>query len=433
MDSKHGLRVNLKQYRRIDGKWQFCPVVKENGKPNPKLVLINGEPSNWKGGTFYLEWREDGKREQHPCGTTPREALDAWYLQMGIRSGEVEPPSDAPGNEGDREITVRQAISSYLRDINATKKKATYIAYRHDLEWFVANCKKSLVSRLDRSDIMHLFAVGREKQVNGKPLKQTTINKHVTVVLQAMRAAGATIELRKGDWPKAEGTDVEVYTPEELQAFFKACNEEEKLIFQVFLCTGFRAREVETLTWNDINWSAGTLAVRSKEGFSPKSYEVREVPVPGVLVDALKRRKMQSKTQLVFPSQPHPTRPEYGGKEEDAHMLELCKRIAHRAGLNCGSCEGTYTVKKGITKEGKTRTATYKYNCLTSPRCGKWYLHKWRSTFATNMVQSNIDVRSLQILLGHKHLSTTEKYLRSRRLADLRDKVEASTVASFLL
>jgi hypothetical protein len=42
MESRYGHAVNLKQYRRIDGKWQFVPVVKQNGKPNPKLVLING-------------------------------------------------------------------------------------------------------------------------------------------------------------------------------------------------------------------------------------------------------------------------------------------------------------------------------------------------------------------------------------------------------
>ena len=73
----YGQSVNLKQYRRLDGKWQFVPVVKENGKPNPKLVLVDGEPVSSKGGTFYLEYRINGKRVQRPCGNTPREALDA--------------------------------------------------------------------------------------------------------------------------------------------------------------------------------------------------------------------------------------------------------------------------------------------------------------------------------------------------------------------
>jgi len=45
MDSKSG-KANLKQYRRIGERWQFVPVVKQDGKPNPKLVLINGEPAS---------------------------------------------------------------------------------------------------------------------------------------------------------------------------------------------------------------------------------------------------------------------------------------------------------------------------------------------------------------------------------------------------
>ena len=66
MDSKSG-KANLKQYRRIGGRWQFVPVVKQDGKPNPKLVLINGEPASSKGGTFYVEWRENGKRKRAPA------------------------------------------------------------------------------------------------------------------------------------------------------------------------------------------------------------------------------------------------------------------------------------------------------------------------------------------------------------------------------
>jgi hypothetical protein len=52
------------------------PVFKENGTPNPKLVLVGGEPVSSKGGTFYLEYRINVKRVQRPCGTTPRKAID---------------------------------------------------------------------------------------------------------------------------------------------------------------------------------------------------------------------------------------------------------------------------------------------------------------------------------------------------------------------
>jgi len=53
------------------------PGVKVNGKPKPELVLIEGKPRRSTGSTFFLDWREDGKRRTRTVGTSPREALDA--------------------------------------------------------------------------------------------------------------------------------------------------------------------------------------------------------------------------------------------------------------------------------------------------------------------------------------------------------------------
>jgi len=134
---------------------------------------------------------------------------------------------------------------------------------------------------------MKLFAAGRDEDLN-----QKTINKRVIVMLQAMRRAGAHIQLHKGDWPRTIDKRVEIYEREELTRFFKACTPEERLIFQVFLCSGFRSREVSCLTWEDVDWKAGTLSVRPKPefGFTPKSYEERAVPIPTVLLEALRAR-----------------------------------------------------------------------------------------------------------------------------------------------
>ena len=426
----YGQSVNLKQYRRLDGKWQFVSVVKENGKPNPKLILIDGEPVSSKGGVFYLDWRESGKRRTRKVGTSPREALDAWYLQCGIRTGEIE-PEEEPARP-DKGPTIADAIQTYLVDIRATKGERTFKEYRRQLQWFQARTTKKFVSELDRSDAMMMFAKGREERVKGKALNQKTINKRVIIMLNAMRSQGAVIEMKRGDWPKTIEKKVEIYQPEELNRFFAACSPEEKLLFQIFLCTGFREREVATLAWSDIHWKEGKIGVSAKFGigFTPKSYEERSVPVPMALIAALRERKKRSSSLLVFPTSAHHSRPDYGkGNNPDEHFLELCKEIAFRAGLNCGHCKGEYTVyvlNKGV--QGKAKRS---YQCDSSPRCGNWYLHKFRHTFATNMLQS-VDIRSLQVMLGHKNIATTEKYLKSLRLDQLRDRIESSPLAAFL-
>ncbi len=430
MDSKQRHPVNLKQYRKIDGKWQFVPVARDaKGNPDPRLVLVGGEPVSSKGGTFYLDFSHHGKRRQESVGMVPRDALEAWRTKLAILTGQIE--SEDEPEEAERGLTIDQAIEKYLVEVEATKSKSTLRQYRPDLEWFRKHCQKRYVSQLNRSDAMALFAQGRKELAHGRPLNQKTINRRVIIMLHAMRSQGAVIVMKKGDWPKTIEKKVEIYQPEELKAFFAACTLEERLVFQVFLLTGFREREVATLAWTDIQWREGKLAVSAKPelGFSPKSYEERGVPVPMSLIDTLRERKKTSSSLLVFPTLPHPTRPDSGpGDGPDGHFLERCKEIAFRAGLNCGHCKGEYTVyvlNKGV---GQKEKRTYK--CDTSPRCANWYLHKFRHTFATNILQS-VDIRSLQVMLGHKNISTTEKYLKSLRLDQLRDKIESSELAAY--
>jgi integrase len=348
-------------------------------------------------------------------------------VQTGVMDAEEEEPLWSASG-----LTIDAAVERYLVDIRATKSERTYREYRRQLEWFQARTAKRFVSELDRSDAMRIFALGREERVKGNPINQKTINKRVIIMLNAMRSQGARIEMRRGDWPKTIEKRVEIYQPEELSRFFRACLPEERTLFQVFLCTGFREREVATLAWPDIHWKEGKIDVTAKLelGFTPKSYEERSVPVPMALIATLRALKEGSRSRLVFPTSPHPTRPDYGkGNKPDGHLLELAKEIAFRAGLNCGHCKGEYTVyvlNKGV--QGKAKRA---YQCDSSPRCGNWNLHKFRRTFATNMLQS-VDIRSLQLMLGHKNLATTEKYLKSLRLDQLRDRIESSPLAAYV-
>lgn len=421
MDSENGHKqVNLVQYRRLGDRWQFVPVVRKNGRPDPRLILINGEPTSSKGGHFYLAWREDGKLKRKAVGSSPRGALDAWHLKLGILAGEVEPD---PEPETAESKTIDAAIAEYLRDVRATKSAATYKAYKRDLAWFREHCGKHLVSRLDRSDVMVLFAAGREESLN-----QKTTNKRVVVMLQSMRGAGADIKLRKGDWPKTADKQIEVYTADELQKFFAACTDDERVLFQTFLLTGFRSEEVATLSWSNIHHTTGKISVSAKPqwNFTPKSYEIRSVEVPSALLATLKARQKKSNSLLVFPAPKHPTRPDYGGEGVDAHMLEACKEIALRADLNCGKCEGTYTVKRSATKKKKLP-----YSCKTAPRCSNWFLHKWRHTFASNMLPV-LGLKKLQLVLGHKDISTTQKYLHLVGEEEVREKVEHSVLAGFV-
>jgi integrase len=290
-------------------------------------------------------------------------------------------------------------VETFLSEIESTKATATYDAYRSDLDWFKARIERTLVGKVTRADIMRLLGKGREEK-----LAQASINRRVMVGLMALRNAGSKINLKKGDWPKISQHEVEIFEPEDIKAFLAACTEEEeRLIFMTFLLTGFRAREVATLTWDSVDLRRNTLGVKERPAyeFKPKSYEARSVPVPASFIAALKAWQKKATGALVFPTPPHP----------------------NRAGLNCGRC-----VLTSNDKDGQKRLR----RCANGPYCEGWYLHRWRHTYATSLLQSSIDIRSLQLLLGHKNIATTEKYLKALRVADLGLKIEASSLAALV-
>ena len=266
--------------------------------------------------------------------------MDAWRKATGVANGSIPADEDeaADGTTDKTGISIQEGIRQYLEAVAATKGAGTHSSYETCLRWAVQHMTKHLVYRLDRNDLLALFAAGRKEGLN-----QKTINKRVTVLLNMVRHHDHDIKLKRGDWPKTTEKKIEVYTDEEIEKFFAACTDDERLLFEVFLSTGIRDREVSHLFWSDVYYRLSQISVTAKldYNFKPKSYEVRSVDVPRSLLDSLKTQQKSSQSLLVFPSAPHPTRKSYGGGI-DNHMREKCKEVAFRAGLNCGHCEGAY-------------------------------------------------------------------------------------------
>jgi hypothetical protein len=227
-------KVNLKKYLKIGDRWQFVPVYKrDNGEFQAAYVVIDNEQVESRTGTFYLEWRSEGKRIQKPCGSIPKDALKALKGQRELLDGaekaaiQLDPEELALPAE---KISIKSACAKFLNNVKSTKAPATYEAYSKDIRWFLAHINLHNIAQVTRDDIIRLFGVGRdEKQA------QATINRSVGTGLQAIRDSGALVQLKKGDWPKIPETKVGIYEPHEIKKFLKACATVEWLIFQVFL------------------------------------------------------------------------------------------------------------------------------------------------------------------------------------------------------
>ena len=117
------------------------------------------------------------------------------------------------------------------------------------------------------------------------------------------------------------------YGDADLKKFFDACTPAERVLFSTFLFTGFREQEVVHLFWSDVNFTLNTIRVTAKPdlGFWPKRWEEREVPVMKGADGSPRDHPRRANCRFVFPSPA-------GNREW--HMLDHCKEIAKRAGLD---------------------------------------------------------------------------------------------------
>jgi integrase len=117
-------------------------------------------------------------------------------------------------------------------------------------------------------------------------------------------------------------------------------------------------------------------------GWTLKDYEERTIPLPTELMQDLKRRRQEHPDdRLLFPMQE---------RKPEGHFLRRLKRLALKAGLNCGHCVN----KKGLS-------------CKKHPVCEAFELHRFRRTFATFHHQQGRSMKTLQRWLGHSQIETT--------------------------
>jgi Phage integrase family len=91
------------------------------------------------------------------------------------------------------------------------------------------------------------------------------------------------------------------------------------------------------------------------------------------------------------------------------------KRVARRANLNCEQC---------VTKHGN--------KCAEGPHCQNFFLHKFRHTFATEHLRHGVDIRTLQMWMGHRDIKSTMVYLKGIQTKDALIKVNAGALAEYM-
>jgi integrase len=419
--------VNLKRKIKQGTKWNFVPVAKKKDKYLPDQVLIAGVPTKATGGTFYIEWYEQGRRVQKAVGTHGDDAVEAWKTQTHInnlRSTGVTIEDDAPQIR-DRGATIKHAVKSYLEDAQVTLRQGSMAKYKGDLNEFMAFTDKIYVKDVTRDDIRAYMTHCVQKN-----LEPVTAKIKARIVACVMRREGATITMKKGDWPKSpKKLGRPMYQIDTLKKLLVYTSRERYILYSFFLHTGFRLKEATFCSWADVNFSRNEISVTEKKlkehglVFKPKNHEERTVPVVSELMELLKEQRdtVPAGSFLVFPSPAGRglmAKHKPGGRNLDK-VLEMVKQDAFDAGLNCGRCK--------VTVKGKATT------CAKHPRCRKFGIHMFRHTAATNWLRNGFTLKDVSTLLGHADLETTKIYLHAIDEDDMHSKLRNSKLGSMYI
>jgi integrase/recombinase XerD len=307
-------------------------------------------------------------------------------------------------------IPVKTAIEMYLEQ-KSGKAKKTVAQYRLTLNEFL-EALGGKIRFLDEINENILRAYKKLMVASGYAGK--TIDTRLNIVFFLLKKNGIKARIPRDEMPTVEEEVAVPYTEDELKKLFAMMNDEEKARYKFFLGTGCRDKEVTFAAWNDIDFDKKTYHVRRKEdvGFTPKSHESRTIPLPDSLVALLKERwRRAAHDRWIFVNQED--RP-------DNHFLRKLKKIAFRAGLNCGQCRTT------ITEGRYEKRKQVEVSCKTRPVCQHFYLHRFRKTCASRWEQHGVPIRTIQHYLGHKNLETTINNLGIADSEKLRGNINAA-------
>ncbi|MCE5263212.1 MAG: tyrosine recombinase XerC [Deltaproteobacteria bacterium] len=294
---------------------------------------------------------------------------------------------------------MEQAISGFGRHLQVERNlsahtKAAYLTDLEQFRTFLAGTESSAETIPTDPLVIRAFlaSLHREK------LRKVTISRKVAALRSFYRyllregmAAVNPAELIQ--LPRCEKYIPVVLSADEMLALLQvnfaadAAGCRDRAMLELFYSAGIRLSELTGLNLEDVHFSEGLIKVRGKgrkERIVPFGEPARQA------IDIYLRKRPELFVELA------------GGTEEEALFLSTRGRRMNPRGV-------ARVVEKVVRQSGIGRKI--------SP-------HALRHTFATHLLDAGADLRSIQEMLGHRSLSTTQKYtsVSVSRLMEIYDR-----------
>lgn len=284
-----------------------------------------------------------------------------------------------------------ELIDQFLEHLEIEKNcsKLTIRDYRHYLdvfnEWFDTNLPDKTLEDLDLA-IIRKYRVFLANRVDkkGMTLKRVTQNYYVIALRSFLRFLikndHKTLEPSKIDLPKTESRSLKFLAKDQVDRLVTSIDtskeegKRDRAILELLFSTGLRVSELVNLNHNQVNLERREFGVIGKGG------RLRLVFISDRASDWIKRYMDERKD--VF----KPLFIRYSGAvshENGGDKMRLSARSVERV------------VKKYVRLARLPVDAT---------------VHTLRHSFATDLLTNGADLRSVQEMLGHKNIATTQIY-----------------------
>lgn len=309
-----------------------------------------GGESRW-----YIEYRVDGRKVRECVGSSKKAAEKA----LAIRRAEILQGRYSLKRELKSPV-LSDFAREYLEYSKANKKESSFKRDITSLNQLLPVLGSNRLNKITP------FMIERYKQERLKRAKGATINRDLACLKRMFNLAikwgkVSYNPVREVKFFKEEPYKERILCEEETERLLSQCKGPAYGIVLTALNTGMRLREILDLTWDNVDCITGFITVAHS-----KSGRIRKIPLNTVLWRYL--RGLPRYNEYVFPC------PKTLTPYRTFGFRSIFQRAMKRAGIR---------------------------NCR---------FHDLRHTFATRLASRNVDLPTIQELLGHSTLNMVKRY-----------------------
>ena len=308
---------------------------------------------------------------------------------------------DIPRNLPDKPTRFMDQLRVFIRSKQlAYQTEKTYCTWVVDFIRYHNMKHPMYLGGTHVDDYLSHLAVKRDFSVNSQ---KTALNALVFMFKQFLKIDVGVLSFTPSSRPKTIPT---VFSHEEAKLVIDHLHGRYKLMASLMYGSGLRRSEVARLRVQDIDFSNDCIVVRESKGM-----KWRRTLLPKVLVKdlahqidfalALHQRDLDEGFGEVY--LPHALHKKYKG----APVSPIWQYVfpASRLAQDPRSDKIRRHHINESTLQKKVSIAISKARILK--KCGS---HTFRHSFATNLLRNGVDIRSIQEMMGHNDLSTTQIY-----------------------